>query len=154
VANLYAEFQAVVRALREAGVPFALCGGLAMAVHGHPRATLDIDLLVPAERVADLVRALRPLGFARREAQPTRLAGGAVVMHRLGKIAPGDPDVLVLDVIEVGAGATAEAWAAREATRWERDALEVVSRQGLIRLKRLRDSLQDRADIAALEGAP
>ena len=29
----------------EAGVDYALCGGLAVAAHGAPRATRDIDLL-------------------------------------------------------------------------------------------------------------
>ena len=34
-----------VRALERAKVPYALCGGLAVALHGFPRATKDIDLL-------------------------------------------------------------------------------------------------------------
>ena len=35
--------------LRELGVPHALIGGLAVGVHGHPRATRDVDFLVGAE---------------------------------------------------------------------------------------------------------
>jgi hypothetical protein len=34
-------------------------------------------------------------------------------MHGLTKIVPGDPEVLVLDVIEVRAGATERAWQTR-----------------------------------------
>jgi hypothetical protein len=39
----------VSRRLSEAGVPHALIGGLAVGVHGHPRATKDVDFLVGAE---------------------------------------------------------------------------------------------------------
>ena len=66
-------------------------------------------------------------------------------MHRLSKIVPGDPEVLLLDVIEV------RAWQTRIDTEWEGQSLTVVSRAGLIGLKRLRGSPQDIADIALLE---
>ena len=77
------------------------------AVPGHR----DIDLLAPAEAIPALVTALEPLSFLRREREPSRLAEGAVIMHRLTRVLAGDPDVLVLDVVEVGSGATAVAWA-------------------------------------------
>ncbi|MEL6348373.1 MAG: hypothetical protein AAFV53_35010 [Myxococcota bacterium] len=35
--------------LRDLGVPHALIGGLAVGVHGHPRATKDVDFLVGVE---------------------------------------------------------------------------------------------------------
>jgi len=74
------------------------------------------------------------------------------VMHRFTKVVPGDPEVLVIDVIEVRAGATARAWETRTDTEWEGHSVTVVSRAGLIGLKRLRGSPQDIADIALLEG--
>ncbi len=151
MADLFQSFRAVVAALDEARIPFAVCGGLAMSIHARPRATIDIDLLVPAEAVPPLVAALEPLGFVRREREPTRLAGGTVTMHCLTKVGAGDPDVLVLDVLEVGSGGTAEAWAGREAAQSEGHPVTVVTRGGLVALKRLRNSPQDQADIAALE---
>ncbi len=39
----------VSRRLSEAGVPHALIGGLAVGVHGYPRATKDVDFLVGVE---------------------------------------------------------------------------------------------------------
>ncbi len=151
MANLFEEFRAIVAALAESSVPFAVCGGLAMSIHARPRATIDVDLLVPAEAIASLVDALAPLGYRRRESAPTRLAGGRVVMHRLTKVVRGDPDVMVVDVIEVQPGVTSEAWNSRVAAQWGKGAVTVVSRQGLIALKRLRGSPQDAADIVALE---
>jgi len=96
--------------------------------------------------------ALRPLGFEQRESAPSRFAKGRVVIHRLTKYAPPDPEVFVLDVIEVGVGVTRDAWQTREALGWEGLCLGVVSREGLVALKRLRGSPQDLADIALLEG--
>jgi hypothetical protein len=37
--NLKRELLAVTRALSDAGVPYALCGGLAVTLHGYPRLT-------------------------------------------------------------------------------------------------------------------
>ncbi len=150
MASLLESFRAVVDALERAGVPFAVCGGLAMSIHARPRATIDIDLLAPPESIARLVEAVRPIGFVSREKAPARLSGGRIVMHRLSRIVPDDPDVLMLDVIEAG-GDAAAAWADRETVAWEGHSMPVVSRAGLIALKRLRNSAQDQADIAALE---
>jgi hypothetical protein len=150
--NLFEEFRAIVGALGGARVAYAICGGLAMSIHAHPRATIDIDLLAPPAAVDMIVDVLAPHGFVRRERAPTRLAAGAVVMHRLTKIVPGDPDVLTLDVIEVRPGTTESAWQSRTSAEWEGHPVTVVSRAGLIALKRLRGSPQDIADIAVLEG--
>jgi hypothetical protein len=47
--DLIEELAAITRALDDAGIPYALCGGLAMAVHAHPRATIAIDILAKGE---------------------------------------------------------------------------------------------------------
>jgi hypothetical protein len=150
--NLFEEFRAVVGALTRADVPHAVCGGIAMSIHAHPRATIDIDLLAPPDAVMQIVVALGSLGFLLRERAPTRPAKGEVVMHRLTKIVPADPEVLVLDVIEVQPGATARAWQTRTSAEWEGHPVTVVSRDGLIGRKRLCGSPQDIADITLLEG--
>lgn len=43
-----ADYVDMLRALVEAGVEFMLVGAHAMAVHGVPRATLDLDVYVRA----------------------------------------------------------------------------------------------------------
>jgi hypothetical protein len=42
VLDLYEELTRIIAALDERHVEYALCGGLAMAVWGYPRATVDI----------------------------------------------------------------------------------------------------------------
>jgi hypothetical protein len=39
--DIYEEFLKLVEALNERAIDYALCGGMAMAVHGLPRATVD-----------------------------------------------------------------------------------------------------------------
>jgi hypothetical protein len=63
--DLFEEFRAVVGALSGARVPYAICGGIAMSIHAHPRATIDIDLLAPPDAVAMIADALSPCGLDR-----------------------------------------------------------------------------------------
>ena len=148
--DLFECFRAVVGSLVDARVPFAVCGGIAMSIHARPRATIDIDLLAPSDAIPSLEGALAPLGFVRR-GEPLHLARGEIVLHRLTRIVSGDPDVLGLDVIEVRSGATGRAWETRLSLEWEECPVTVVSREGLIALKRLGGSPRDLADIDALE---
>jgi hypothetical protein len=75
--------------------------------------------------------------------------GGAVPIHRVTKIDAADGDTLMLDLLVV-TGQTEDVWVSREIRNWSGRAISVVSRDGLIALKRLRSSAQDLADIAAL----
>ena len=45
------ELLRITQCLNAANLDYAICGGLAVAVHGYPRATKDIDLLIPAEQL-------------------------------------------------------------------------------------------------------
>jgi hypothetical protein len=120
--------------------------------HAQPRPRAGVDDAKAAGGARrSIAGALAPHEFVRRQPVPTRLAEGEVVMHRLTKIVPGDPEVLMLGVIEVRAGATERAWQTRIDAEWEGHAVTVVSREGLIELKRLRGSPQDLADITLLE---
>jgi hypothetical protein len=51
----------VLEALEREGVAYAVCGSVALAIHGLPRATQDLDVFVAPERgnVERLKRALR-----------------------------------------------------------------------------------------------
>jgi hypothetical protein len=47
--EILAAAEVASRALREAGIPHALAGGLAVGAHGYPRTTDDVDFLVGDE---------------------------------------------------------------------------------------------------------
>lgn len=149
--DLYEEFLGVVETLERGRVPYAVCGGLAVAIHTQPRATVDIDLLVPEEAVESVIAAVKPLAFE-ETAFPMTFSEGQVRIRRLTKLEAGGPDFLVLDLLIAQAeGLLRQVWAARGQVAWAQDKVTVVSRDGLIALKRLRNSPQDLADIQALE---
>jgi hypothetical protein len=147
--DLFDEFSALVAALEAEPVDYAVCGGLAMAIHALPRATIDIDLLIRPEDLAVVMRIANRLGY-RFEASPIRFRGGEVDIRRVTKIDPESGDTLMLDLLLLTT-ATADAWQGRQALAWEGGTVRVVSRQGLIALKSLRASGQDLDDIALLE---
>ncbi len=61
--NLSAVLHRVAHLLREQDVDFAVIGGLALAAHGAPRATIDLDLLVGGENSERLHEILAALGY-------------------------------------------------------------------------------------------
>jgi len=151
VLDLLDEFRAIVSALETADVEYAVCGGLAVAIHVRPRATVDVDLLVPSRALERAKGAVRDLGYA-IEADPMRLADGAVEVHRLSKPDAETGDLLSVDLLLV-TPALERAWQGRERVGWEHGGVTVVSRAGLIAMKRLRGSGQDLDDIRDLEGS-
>jgi hypothetical protein len=78
------------------------------------------------------------------------LSGGTVEMHRFSKPDPDTGDLSSLDLLVV-TPALRGAWETRESVTWEYGTVPVVSRAGLVAMKRLRGSGQDLDDIRALE---
>lgn len=146
--SLYDELKNLARALYERGIPYAVCGGLAVAIHDQPRATLDIDLLIPPEALGDVLELARTQGYI-FSAKPMTFAQGAVKIQRVSKPDPDTGDVLVLDLLLV-TEQLSQVWQQRETLAWADTEITVVSRAGLIALKRLRGSGQDLDDIARL----
>lgn len=72
--NPVTELEALVDALNGDGVPYALCGGLALGIHGHPRTTIDIDLLVEAADVSRALVVAKRVGFDILDAGARRLS--------------------------------------------------------------------------------
>ncbi len=147
--DLYEELGAIVAAPNERGLEYALCGGLAMAVHGFVRATVDIDLFVPADHAGPIEDAVASLGYVLK-ARPMIFSDGAAPIRRVSKIDRVDGDTMILDLLLVTA-TTAPIWTTRERRTWREQPIAVVSREGLIALKRYRSSSQDLADIERLE---
>ncbi len=147
--DLFDELRALTADLNSNGVPYALCGGLAMAVYGSTRATVDIDLLIPKESLQEARSAAQKLGYT-IQAAPMRFAEGVIEIRRVSKIDPDTEDVLMLDFLLVTAP-LAEVWRTRQELEWEHGSLWVVSREGLTIMKKLRHSGQDLDDIARLQ---
>jgi hypothetical protein len=148
--SLYDELKNLTRALHTHGIPYALCGGLAVAIHDRPRATVDMDLLILAESLPQVIDLARLQGYV-LSAKPMTFAQGAVEIRRVSKLDSETGDLVSLDLLLVTPQLQA-VWASRQQVSWEGEALSVVSRDGLIELKLLRSSGQDLDDIKRLRG--
>ena len=144
------ELRVLVAVLEKQEIDYALCGGMAMAVHGRLRMTIDIDLLILAASLDDVLAIAKSLDYNVR-GKDLSFADGAIEIRRVSKIDPDDGELLSVDLLLVTPEIN-EMWVSRVEAEWEGGKLSVVSASGLIALKRLRGSLQDLADIEALTG--
>ncbi len=149
--NIKVELLSVLDTLDVARIPYALCGGLALAVHGYPRFTKDIDLLVQQRDLERLEAAVKQLGF--------NLSSGWIVFRRgtaeeqrIYRIVKTDGrEHMALDLVIV-TSLQQPNWDSRQTLVLGDRKIVVVSREGLIRMKRDTGRTQDQADIERLEG--
>jgi hypothetical protein len=148
--NLVDELHSVAAALEGEGIPYAVCGGIAVTIHGATRTTKDIDLLVKRGDVARILDLLRPLGYRFAALPMTFDAGTPRERHvqRVSKMESGEH--LVIDLM-LEEGALAGFSEGALSVRLPRGNLRVVSRGSLLAMKRLAGRSQDLADIERLE---
>jgi predicted nucleotidyltransferase len=144
--DLFGEFTRVIAALDHAGVDHAVVGALAVAIHGAPRATTDIDLLVERESLPRALEVARECGFD-LAALPMKFHDGTEV-HRVTKI--DGTDAVTLDYLVVDE-TLAPVFASRMRVETDFGSVRVVSREALIRMKAAAGRPRDLGDIASLE---
>ena len=149
--NIVDELHAIAAALRQAGVPYAVCGGIAVTAYGATRSTKDIDVAVGREHLAGALAAVAPLGYTIPAGPMTFGAGTAQERHvqRVNKIVGSQH--LVLDLL-VAEAAYAGVLDDRVDVALPNGTVTFVSRDTLLRMKRLAGRPIDLADIAKLEG--
>jgi hypothetical protein len=147
--DIHDELRQLIAKLDEQNIEYALCGGMAMAVHQRPRFTIDIDLLIQEESLPETMNVARDLGYNIR-GKDLSFANGAVEIRRVSKVDPDSGDLLTLDLLLV-TPEVRTAWDSRVQAEWEGGTLSVVSAAGLIAMKQLRRSGIDLDDIKALE---
>ncbi len=140
------DFLDLLGALSDAEVRFLIVGGYAVGVHGHPRATKDLDVWVEAspENAARLMAALRafvaPIGGLTEADFAT--PGNGFMMGR----PPSRIDILTqIAGLEFGS-----AWARRITRKFGGRECPVISIDDLILNKRAAGRLQDLADVDEL----
>ena len=141
------DFRDILSELSTAKAEFLLVGAYAMAFHGAPRATGDLDIWIrPDPANADRVlQALRQFGAPMEGIQKEDLSREDWVIQ-LG-VVPRRID-LITSISGVSFG---EAWAARTNAVIEGLTIPVIDLQSLIRNKRSTGRPKDKVDIEALE---
>jgi len=148
MATLLDELSGLISALDENGVEYAVCGGLSMAIHGFARATLDIDVLIRGESLEKAYKIAETKGFDICGLDIS-FKERAVEIRRVSKI-DDNGEVLSLYLLLV-TPQVEDVWESREQIDFLGRKLSVVSREGLIKMKRLAGRPQDLADIERLE---
>jgi len=147
--DLYEELKALVGQLNEAKINYALCGGLALALYGILRATIDIDILIEKESLDQVQVLALGLGYTIK-AEPMTSAQGAIEIRRVSKVDPEGGDLLSMDFLLV-TPEISPIWKSRKEVGWEEGKLWAIFREGLVRLKSLRGNAQDLDDIQKLK---
>lgn len=150
--NLVDELHGVVGALLQAGVEHAVCGGVAVTAYGATRSTKDIDVLVAAADLPRALEAVQPLGYTLAALPLAFDEGTAKERHvqRVSKIQNGEH--LVLDFL-VATASLAGFLDDRVEVTLPEGRLILVSRDNLLKMKRLAGRPQDLADLDRLEGS-
>lgn len=148
--DLKQELLDAVGALNQADVPYALCGGMAVALHGYPRLTRDIDLLIRPQELEAAKTALSTAGFS--------IPGGLIPfdtgrpherkLFRLSKRI--GEDLLTIDLLLLPPFLK-DVWEGRETYEMNGVPVTVVDRNGLIAMKKIAGRHQDLSDIDNLE---
>ena len=141
------DFIDLLKAFADADVRFLVVGAYALAVHGRPRATGDLDLWVEPsdENGTRVVRALAAFGAPLSNVSATDFSTPGVV-YQIG-VAPGRVDILT----ELSGLTFPEAWNARVRRPFGSIEVDVIGRDAFVKNKRATGRARDLADIDGLE---
>lgn len=141
------DFSDMLSALSEARADYLLVGAYALAVHGVPRATGDIDLWVRPEptNARRVWSALESFGAPLDALTIDDLATPGIVFQ-IG-VVPRRIDIIT----QVSGLDFDEAWATKEIVTLGRLSVPVLSRASLITNKRATGRSRDLADLAMLD---
>jgi hypothetical protein len=135
-----------IESLNSNGVEYLIVGAVALAYHGFPRYTGDLDVLVRNSpgNTRRLESALAGFGFASLGLKAADFADSYRVIQ-LG-VPPNRIDLLT----SITGVPFDEAWGDRVDADLEGTRVSFISRQALIRNKRLAGRAQDKADLEVL----
>jgi hypothetical protein len=148
--DLNEDFQDALSALTDAGVEFLVVGAHALAAHGLPRATGDLDIWVrpSPDNAVRVERALKafgaPIAAHGITARDFETPG---TVYQIG-LPPRRIDVLT----EISGVAFDEAWATKTSVTVGGRSFYVLGREALLTNKRAAGRPKDLLDVAALEG--
>jgi hypothetical protein len=141
------DYKEMLQCLAAEGAEYLLVGAYAMAAHGYPRATMDMDLWVSPspENAAAVIKALRRFGAPLSDLTSADLQHDDTIFQ-IG-VAPRRIDVLT----GVSGLRFEEAFANAIEAEVEGIALRIPSIHDLIRNKKASGRKKDLADVEALE---
>ena len=144
--DLNPDFRDMLRALSDADADFLVVGAYAVAAHGHPRATGDLDIWVRADRdnASKVIAALSAFGAPMDQISEEDFTSPSIVFQ-IG-VPPGRVDILTgVSGLDFGT-----AWDSRMSITIDEVTFPVLGRADLVANKRASGRPKDLADLDAL----
>jgi hypothetical protein len=140
------DWRAFIESLDSNGVEYLIVGAVALAHHGFPRYTGDLDILIrnSPENAERLETALADFGFAGLGLEAADFVDSSRVIQ-LG-VPPNRIDLLT----SITGVSFDEAWDDREEADLGGTRVKLIGRRALIRNKRATGQARDQADLEAL----
>lgn len=152
----------LLRALHDADVRAVVVGGVAVVLHGHPRSTADLDLVLDlsSDNVSSALGVLQQQGLRPRLPVPAEQFADPEIRERwqrerhLKVFSLYDPaDALrEVDLLAEAPVPFPQLWEASQVMMVDDVPIRVASIDHLIAMKRAVGRPQDIADVVALEG--
>jgi len=146
LAKLQTDLKEFIALLNSHGVEYLVVGGHAVAFHGHPRFTGDIDFLVrpTAENAARVLAAMRDFGFGDLQL----VAADFTTPERIVQL--GRPPNRIDILTSISGVEFDEAWSDRIAAKLDEQAVHFLGFDTLIRNKKASGRDKDLADVKTL----
>ena len=144
------DFKEFLKSLNSNGVEYLLIGGYAVAIHGHVRATNDIDVWVKIspENAARIERALCEFGFA------SALPSGDLFLTPNNVVRMGVPPIRIEILTSISGVEFEPCYREKEMIQIEEATVPVISLARLRENKAASGRLRDLADLESLPGGP
>jgi hypothetical protein len=140
------DFVDLLRAFAAADVRFLVVGAYALALHGRPRATGDLDIWVEAspDNAPRIMRALAAFGAPLRDVSEADFSREGIV-YQIG-LPPGRIDILT----QLTGVTFDEAWPDRVRGRFGDIDVDFIGRDAFVRNKKATGRARDLGDIEGL----
>ena len=145
--NIFDEFFSIIKKLNDAGIKYAVVGGIALSFYVEPRFTKDIDFLVLSDSVDDFKKLLKDMGY-KFEVEPWTFKNVPIKLHRLSKIE--GKSSMTIDILEGKESRLEEIIKNAVTENTDHGEVRVACIDDLVWMKMQRGSKQDLADIEAL----
>jgi predicted nucleotidyltransferase len=144
IPTLARDFKEFLKSFNSNGVEYLLIGGYAVGIHGHIRATNDLDVWVKIspENAARIDRALREFGFSTGELTP------GLFLERNNVVRMGVPPIRIEILTSISGVEFESCYAEKEMVRIEETEVPVIS---LTRLRQNKAASGRAKDLADLE---
>jgi len=145
--NLQRDLKEFIELLNSHGVEYLIVGGHAVAYHGHPRYTGDIDFFIrpSAENAARMLTVLVAFGF------PDAVLDSATFTEPDKVVQLGRPPYRIDILTSISGVSFDEAWSDRVESELDRLPVCFIGKKSLVSNKRASGRAKDLADVDALE---